>query len=111
MIWLGDREYRVRGLAQNTSPKMLKMNLRVLGSNAHGDMALHVDTLEMSSSRQRMAFSKQAAEELHCKESVIHGDLGKVLIDKDRAWKSATHGRGPWWNGGATHMNHAYPKK
>ena len=81
MIWLGDREYRVRGLAQNTSPTVLKVNLRVLGMNAHGDMALHVDTLEMSSSRQRMAFSKQAAEELHCKESVIHGDLSKVLME------------------------------
>jgi hypothetical protein len=80
MIWLADREYRVRGLAQNTSPTVLKVNLRVLGINAHGDMALHVDTLEMSSSRQRMAFSKQAAEELHCKDSVIHGDLGKVLL-------------------------------
>ena len=64
MIWLGDRDYRVRGLAQNTSPTVLKVNLRVLGKNVHGDMALHVDTLEMSSSRQRMAFSKQAAEEL-----------------------------------------------
>jgi DNA primase catalytic core len=84
MIWLGDREYRVRGLAQNTSPTVLKVNLRVLGMNAHGDMALHVDTLEMSSSRQRMAFSKQAAEELHCKESVIHGDLGKVLMELER---------------------------
>jgi len=71
----------VRGLAQNTSPTVLKVNLRVLGMNAHGDMALHVDTLEMSSSRQRMAFSKQAAEELHCKESVIHGDLSKVLME------------------------------
>jgi RNA-directed DNA polymerase len=35
----------------------------------------------------------------------------KAGIDKDRAWKSATHGRGRWWNGGATHRNHAYPKK
>jgi RNA-directed DNA polymerase len=27
-----------------------------------------------------------------------------------RAWQSATNGRGPWWNGGATHMHQAYPK-
>jgi RNA-directed DNA polymerase len=27
-----------------------------------------------------------------------------------RAWQSATHGRGPWWNGGASHMHDAYPK-
>lgn len=31
-------------------------------------------------------------------------------IDKVRAWQSATNGRGPWWNGGASHMNHAYRK-
>ena len=55
-------------MQKNTSPLLLKVNLRVLGVNAHGDMALHVDTLEMSSSRQRVAFAKQAAEELHCKE-------------------------------------------
>jgi RNA-directed DNA polymerase len=24
-----------------------------------------------------------------------------------RAWRSATNGRGPWWNAGASHMNHA----
>jgi RNA-directed DNA polymerase len=27
------------------------------------------------------------------------------------AWKSATNGRGPWWNAGASHMNLAFPKK
>jgi group II intron reverse transcriptase/maturase len=31
-------------------------------------------------------------------------------IDEARAWQSAINGRGPWWNGGASHMNHAYPK-
>lgn len=31
-------------------------------------------------------------------------------IDEVRAWQSAINGRGPWWNGGASHMNHAYPK-
>ena len=27
-----------------------------------------------------------------------------------RAWTSVTNGRGPWWNAGASHMNHAFPK-
>jgi group II intron reverse transcriptase/maturase len=26
------------------------------------------------------------------------------------AWKSATNGRGPWWNAGAAHMHKAFPK-
>jgi RNA-directed DNA polymerase len=37
-------------------------------------------------------------------------NLMKAGIDKVRAWKSATNGRGPWWNGGASHMNQAFPK-
>jgi group II intron reverse transcriptase/maturase len=32
-------------------------------------------------------------------------------LDATRAWKSASNGRGPWWNAGASHMNAAYPKK
>jgi RNA-directed DNA polymerase len=31
-------------------------------------------------------------------------------LDKIQAWKSATNGRGPWWNAGAAHMNAAFPK-
>jgi len=37
-------------------------------------------------------------------------NLIKRGLPKDRAWKSATNGRGPWWNAGASHMNHAFPK-
>jgi RNA-directed DNA polymerase len=31
-------------------------------------------------------------------------------LDEVRAWRSATNGRGPWWNSGASHMNQAIPK-
>jgi group II intron reverse transcriptase/maturase len=37
-------------------------------------------------------------------------NLMKAGISEERAWKSATNGHGPWWNGGASHMNQAYPK-
>jgi DNA primase catalytic core len=76
----GDREYRVRGLQKNTSPDVLRVNLRVLGVNAHGDMALHVDTLELQAARQRMAFCKQAAEELHIKEEIIRHDVAQLML-------------------------------
>jgi DNA primase catalytic core len=76
----GDREYRARGLKKNTSAELLRVNLRVVGPNAHGDMALHVDTLELTASRQRMAFAKQAAEELGIKEEIVRHDLGRVLM-------------------------------
>jgi RNA-directed DNA polymerase len=32
-------------------------------------------------------------------------------LDEERAWKSATNGRGPWWNSRASHMNQAFPVK
>ena len=35
---------------------------------------------------------------------LMHFGLGEV-----RAWRSATNQRGPWWNSGASHMNHAIP--
>jgi len=32
-------------------------------------------------------------------------------LARDRAWISATNGRGPWWNAGARHMNQAVPTR
>jgi len=37
--------------------------------------------------------------------------LMKRGLVADRAWRSATNGRGPWWNSGASHMNEAFPKR
>ena len=31
-------------------------------------------------------------------------------LTRERAWRSASNGRGPWWNAGASHMHAAYPK-
>ena len=31
-------------------------------------------------------------------------------LEEARAWRSATNGRGPWYNAGASHMNEAYPQ-
>lgn len=38
-------------------------------------------------------------------------NLMKRGLDEQRAWKSATNGRGPWWNAGASHMNEAFPAR
>ena len=37
-------------------------------------------------------------------------NLMRAGLSQVRAWQSATNGHGPWWNGGASHMNEAYPK-
>jgi DNA primase len=80
LLRFGDREYRVRGLQKNLSDDMLRINLRVMGVNAYGDMALHVDTLELNAARPRMAFVKQAAAELGIKEEIVGRDVSKVLF-------------------------------
>ncbi len=38
-------------------------------------------------------------------------NLMKYGLAEERAWKSATNGRGPWWNSGASHMNQCFPKR
>ena len=32
-------------------------------------------------------------------------------LSQEQAWISATNGRGPWWNAGASHMNRAVPTR
>jgi DNA primase catalytic core len=76
----GEREYRVRGLHKNLSAELLRVNIRVMATDARGEMGLHVDTLDLNVSRPRMAFVKQAAEELGIKEEIIRRDVGKVLF-------------------------------
>lgn len=36
-------------------------------------------------------------------------ELMKRGLDRARAWKSVSNGRGPWWNAGERHMNQAVP--
>lgn len=38
-------------------------------------------------------------------------NLMRLGLTEQRAWISATNGRGPWWNSGASHMNAALPKR
>ena len=37
-------------------------------------------------------------------------ELMRRGLSRERAWRSANNGRGPWWNAGASHMNAALPK-
>ena len=38
-------------------------------------------------------------------------NLIRLGLTHVRAWTSATNGRGPWWNAGASHMNQAVPSR
>jgi len=75
VIRLGDRKYRVRGLAKNLSYEQLRVNVLCARNER-----FHVDTFDLYAARQRALFIKQAAEELALKEDVIKKDLGKVLL-------------------------------
>jgi DNA primase len=75
----GDRRYRIRGLAKNLSPEVMKVN--VLVSRQH---EFHVDTLDLQTDRQRAAFIKRAADELGMQEDVIRKDVGQVFLALER---------------------------
>jgi DNA primase len=75
VMTLGDRRYRVRGLAKNLSFDQMKVN--VLASRGE---QFHVDTIEMYAARQRALFIRQAAEEMNVKEEVVKRDFGKLLL-------------------------------
>lgn len=75
VIPLGDRRYRIRGLAKNLAfDVLMKVNVLI----DRGD-AFHVDTLDLYSVRARSGFMTLAARELNVTEDVIRHDLGKVL--------------------------------
>jgi len=74
-LWHDDRRYRVRGLGKNLSHELMKVNLLVSRQED-----FHVDTLDLNQDRQRAAFIKRAAEELHVKEDLIGKDVGRVFL-------------------------------
>jgi DNA primase catalytic core len=75
LFTLGERRYRVRGLAKNLGFELMKVNLLV----SRGE-AFHVDTLDLYSARQRASYLAQAALELQVREDILKADLGRVLL-------------------------------
>ena len=74
-LWHDDRRYRIRGLGKNLSHDLMKITLLVSRQEE-----FHVDTLDMNQDRQRVAFIKRTAEELHVKEDIIRKDVGRVFL-------------------------------
>ncbi|MFC3654128.1 CHC2 zinc finger domain-containing protein [Dyella humi] len=75
ILTLGERRYRVRGLARNLSPDSLKINLLV---SRHEQF--YVDTLDLYAARARTSYATQAAVALGLAEGVMQADLGRVLL-------------------------------
>lgn len=74
-----DRTYRVRGLAKNTTPDALRVNL-VATRGAGETVGMHLDTLDLYVARARGLFIAQAAKELGVSEETIKRDVGAVIL-------------------------------
>ena len=70
-----DRRYRVRGLDKNLAYDLMRVNVLA----ARGE-AMHVDTLDLYSARQRAVFVKQVGIELKLPEDLVKRDLGRVIL-------------------------------
>jgi RNA-directed DNA polymerase len=122
---------QVRLKIADESLKRLKDKVRdIVVGNASGKLAAVIDELNPVlrgwMSYFRLGEAKRVLEEL---DGWIRRKLRCLLwrqwkrpatrnkrlqtrgLDATRAWKSASNGRGPWWNAGASHMNAAYPKR
>lgn len=72
---LGDRRYRIRGLAKNLSYETLKVNMLVSRGETY-----YVDTFDLYAARSRHQYLLHAASELAVREEIIKIDLGRVLL-------------------------------
>lgn len=77
VLRFGDRRYRVRGLAKNTSFDSLRVNVLVTREDLPDKF--FVDTFDLYSARQRTMFEKQAATDIGLKEDVLHREIGQLL--------------------------------
>lgn len=74
VLVLGDREWRVRGLAKNAGFESLKVALRIACAERW-----HLDNLDLCVARQRASFVEAAAVETTLKPELVKRDLGHVL--------------------------------
>ena len=81
VLMFADRRWRVRGLKDNRSSGALRINLLV-SREAGG---FHVDTFDLYSARHRVAFMRQASNELGVDEGQLRRDIGAVLLELEQA--------------------------
>ena len=89
VIRLGDRTWRARGLARNTSAESLKINLMVRRPSADGSEAFHVDGLDLLSAKARGSFAAEAALEIGLPLEAVKRDLGQVLLKLEAVQEEA----------------------
>jgi DNA primase catalytic core len=75
LFTLGDRLWRIRGLAKNLSFEALRVQVRLTCGER-----FHLDTRDLLSAKQREAFLREAAAETHQREDILKRDLGRILL-------------------------------
>lgn len=75
LLTLGEREYRVRGLAKNASFEVLKVNVRLWCQER-----FYLDTFDFYRAKERASFTAAAATETNLEPDLIKRDLGKLLL-------------------------------
>ncbi|NDV63379.1 toprim domain-containing protein [Puniceicoccales bacterium CK1056] len=75
LLHVGDRQYRVRGLARNTSFEILKVNLRIWYNERY-----FLDILDLYRAKERERFIKAAAAETQLSPDLLKRDIGRVLL-------------------------------
>lgn len=88
-VTMGERCYRILGLAKNMAIGVLHVNVMVTSINTRGETRLHADRLDLYGARPRSLFAKQASKELGHKEEIIERDLNRLILeleDLQREW-------------------------
>ncbi|MBB5206468.1 DNA primase catalytic core [Inhella inkyongensis] len=75
VLALGERRWRVRGLAKNLAFETMKVNLLVSCGDAY-----YVDTVDLYSARHRAHYLAAAAKELAVRDEVLKTDIGRILL-------------------------------
>ena len=74
-LTVGERHYRVRGLAAHAPSGVFKLSLL-----ARCGEGFHADSLDLCSARQRHSFAEVAAFELNVSSEILRRDLGRLLL-------------------------------
>ncbi|MBI6547186.1 CHC2 zinc finger domain-containing protein [Xenorhabdus lircayensis] len=81
------QEWRIRGAHQKAGATVMKVNVQLIDKH---NGALFVDSVDILSARARLAFVRQASQELALPETLIKRELGRVLLVlEQRAWMAA----------------------
>lgn len=83
---LGGRRYRVGSLAKNAGLDTLKITLRLW----HGER-FHVDQVDLCKDLDRRRFCERAAHECRLDAELVKRDLGKLLLECERAQDARLH--------------------